>query len=220
MTISESRPAKRLPNPVLRGLGRGLEKVLNHALSLDPDTRDALGALDGRALCVSFRGTGLALRLTVHDRQLRVGPAFEGDSQLRVSATPGSLLGMAFARLFGNPEAMIPPGQVEISGDAELARRLERIATRFEPDIDEAFARVFGDVAGYQIARLFRRGLAAAHESASSLVRDGADFLVEESRDLIAKAEMEQFLDEVDELRERGDRLEARLRQLDQVRRA
>ncbi|MGB0133457.1 ubiquinone biosynthesis accessory factor UbiJ, partial [Dokdonella sp.] len=151
---------------------------------------------------------------------LVVGPAFEGDSQLRVSATPGSLLGMAFARLRGDPDAAVPPGQVEIAGDAELARRLERVATRFEPDVDEAFARVFGDVVGFQIARLFRRGLTAARESAGSLVRDGADYLVEESRDLIAKPEMEQFLDEVDELRERGDRLEARMRRLDQAQRS
>jgi ubiquinone biosynthesis protein UbiJ len=59
----------------------------------------------------------------------------------------------------------------------------------------------------------------AARNSASSLVRDGADYLVEESRDLIAKPEMEQFLDEVDELRERSDRLEARMRRLDQAQR-
>lgn len=220
MTISESSTTQRAPNPVLRVLGRGLEQALNHALSLDPETRSALGALDGRALKVEFRGSGLALRLAVAGDRLSIGPAFEGDSQLRVSATPGSLLGMAFARLRGDPDAVIPPGQIEIAGDAELARRLERLATRFEPDIDEAFARVFGDVIGFQISRLFRRGFAAARDSADSLVRDSADYLVEESRDLIAKPEMEQFLDEVDELRERGDRLEARMRRLDPAQRA
>lgn len=214
MTPTESIQAQRAPNPVLSVLGRGLGKALNHALELDPETRTALAGLDGRAVTVEFRGTGLALRLGVDGERLRVGPAFEGDSQLRVSATPGSLLGMAFSRLRGDADATVPPGQVEIAGDAELARRLERLATRFEPDIDEAFARVFGDVAGFQIARLFRRGFASARKSANSLLRDTADYLVEESRDLVAKPEMEQFLDEVDELRERGDRLEARVRRL------
>ncbi|HOX71651.1 MAG TPA: SCP2 sterol-binding domain-containing protein [Dokdonella sp.] len=213
MTISDTA-APRAPNPLLRLLGRGLETALNHALSLDADTRASLGPLDGRAVRVDFRGTGLAMRIAVQGERLLVGPAFEGDSQLRVSATPGSLIGMAAARLRGQGDAGLPPGQVEIAGDAELARRLERLATRFEPDIDEAFARVFGDVIGFQTARLFRRGFAHARESASSLLRDGADYLVEESRDLIAKPEMEQFLDEVDEVRERGDRLEARLKRL------
>ena len=73
---------------------------------------------------------------------------------------------------------------------------------------------------GFQIARGFRRAIGAARRSASALVRDTADYLVEERRDLIAKPEMEQFLDEVDELRERADRFEARFRRLNAVRRA
>jgi ubiquinone biosynthesis accessory factor UbiJ len=210
----------RAANPVLKLLGRGLETAINHALSLDADTREGLDALDGRAVRVDFRGTGLAMRLAVEGQRLVVGPAFEGENHLQVSATPGSLLGMAFARLRGDNDGGLPPGQVEIAGDAELARRLERLATRFEPDIDEAFARAFGDVIGFRIARMFRRGLGFARESTAALVHDTADYLVEESRDLIAKAEMEQFLDEVDELRERGDRLEARIARLAPVRRA
>ncbi len=203
----------RAPNPILAVLGRALEGVLNRAVQLDPDTRTGLAALDGRAVAAEFRGTGLALRVHVAGERLKVGPAFNASSDLRVSATPGSLLGMAFARLRGDGDAVLP-GKVEIAGDAELARRLERLLSRFEPDIDEAFARVFGDVAGFQIARAFRRGFAFAHDSARALVRDGADYLVEERRDLIAKAEMEQFLDEVDLVRERGDRLDARVQRL------
>ena len=213
MSTTEIQP-QRSPNPVLKVLGRGLESALNHALSLDAETRDALGALDGRALGIEFKGTGLAMRLAVDGQRLVVGPAFAGDSQLRVKATPASLLGLAFARLRGDGETAIPPGQVEIAGDAELARRLERLATRFEPDIDEVFARAFGDVIGFQVARGFRRAIGLARRSASALVRDTADYLVEERRDLIAKPEMEQFLDEVDELRERADRFEARFRRL------
>lgn len=219
MTNASIAPT-RAPNPILKLLGRGLETALNHALSLDAGTRSDMESMDGRAVRVDFRGTGLAMRIAVDGDHLAIGPAFDGENHLRVSATPGSLLGMAAARLRGDGDAGLPPGQVEIAGDAELARRLERLATKFEPDIDEAFARVFGDVVGFQIARAFRRGFAFAHESATSLVRDTADYLVEESRDLIAKPEMEDFLDEVDALRERGDRLEARIQRLTAVQRA
>lgn len=212
MTNSES-PATRRPNPVLGALGRGLETALNQAVGLDPDTRTALAALDGRALTIDFRGTGRAMRLAVQGERLLVGPAFAADSDLRVAATPGSLLGLAASRLLGDHEATLP-GKIEIAGDAELARRIERLVTRFEPDVDEVFARVFGDVIGFQIARALRHALAFARKSASALVRDGADYLVEERRDLVARAEMDQFLDEVDELREHGDRLAARVQRL------
>ena len=176
-------------------------------------------ALEGHALTVEFRGVGLALRLAVDEGKLAVGPAFAADSDLRIAATPGSLLGMAFARLRGDSDAILP-GKVEISGDAELARRMERLLSRFEPDIDEAFARVFGDIAGVQLARLLRRAFAGARDAGAAIARDGADWLVEESRILVARPEMEQFLDDVDAIRERADRLDARVRRVDAAGRA
>lgn len=79
---------ERAPNPILGMLGRGLEATLNRVLSLDPETLDALRALDDRSITIAFKGSALAMRIAVDSGQLRVGPAFAGDSQLRVSATP------------------------------------------------------------------------------------------------------------------------------------
>lgn len=201
--------AARAPNPLLAVLGRVLEAALNRALDLDPDTQARVAALDGRALTLDFKGTPWSMRIAVEHARLAIGPAFGGASALRVAATPGALLALAWARDGG-----IVPGRVEIAGDAELARRLEQIATRFAPDIDEAFARAFGDVAGFQIARMLRRALAWSSASARTLAQDTAEFLTEEGRDLIAKPELENFLDEVDSVRERADRLNARVRRI------
>jgi len=201
----------RAPNPLLSLLGRLLQAALNRALALDPDTRSQLRRLDGRALSVEFRNTPLALRLTVSGETLEVGPAFAGDSALRVAATPGSLVAMLLRR---GDDAALAPGKVEIAGDAELARRLEKIASGYRPDFEEAFTRVFGDVLGVKIAQGFATGLRYARERGEALLRDGADYLREESRDLIAPGEMDEFLDDVDALRERGERLEARIARL------
>ncbi len=204
--------APRAPHPVLVRLGRVLEAVLNRLVDLDPETRGRLAALDGRALTLD-PGAGVpALRIAVDRERLRVGPGFAGESALRIGASLGSLLGMALAR---GREGSVAPGTVQIAGDAELARQLERIATRFAPDFDEAFARVFGDVAGFQIARALRRAFAWSRDSARAFAHDAAEFLTEESRDLVARAELEQFLDEVDALRERADRLDARVRRVE-----
>ncbi len=202
----------RTPNPLLVGLGRLLEIALNRALALDVDTQQKLAALDGRAVAVEFRGTPLALRLCVDGEALRIGPAFVGDSALRVAASPASLLAMALRR--GSDESPIPPGKVDISGDAELARRLEKLASSYAPDIEEAFAKTFGDVLGVPLARALTGALRYARTRGERLVQDGAEYLVEEGRDLIAPGEMHQFLDDVDALRDRGERLAARVQRL------
>jgi ubiquinone biosynthesis protein UbiJ len=204
-------PAARAPNPILAVLGRALEGALNRIVDLDPDTRTRIAALDGRAITLDFRNALPSMRITVEGDRLGIGPASAGESALRVAATPANLLSLAFAR---GKDGALAPGRIDIAGDAELARRLEQIAMRFAPDFDEAFARAFGDVAGFQIARALRRGFAWSRASAHAFAQDTVEFLTEEGRDLVAKAELEQFLDDVDTLRERADRLAARVRRL------
>ena len=201
------------PQPLRKLAGRALETALNHALSLDPDTQSRLAALDGRSVQLQLRGIDLALAITVEGDRLKVGPAPEA-SDLRVAATPGSLLSMLFRR---HSDGMAP-GKVEIAGDAELARRLEKLASGFAPDFEEAFTRTFGDVVGVPLAKAVRNGLTHARETALHLSQDGAAWLRDETRIALAPGEVESFLDEVDALRERTERLDARLARLERVR--
>jgi ubiquinone biosynthesis protein UbiJ len=197
----------RQPNPLLVRLGRLLEAVLNRALSLDEPTRAQLGALEGRRVGIELTGTPLALAIEVHEGRLRVGPHWQAAGNLNLRAAPASLLAFALRRGDESPV----PGKVDISGDAELARRVEKLLRGFRPDIEEAFAKTFGDVIGVPLARTLHAAFDWSRESAEALARDTADFLRDESRDLIAAAEMDQFLDEVDGLRDRVERLAARV---------
>lgn len=209
--MNAALPNTWLPQPLRKLAGRALETALNHTLSLDPDTQRKLAALDGRSLQLHLRGPELALAITVEGSALRVGPP-QDTSQLRVALSPGSLLAMVLRR----DEEGVAPGKVEIAGDADLARRLEKLASTFAPDFEEAFARSFGDVLGVPLAQAFARALRHARASAGYLAEDGADWLRDEARLTPAMGEVETFLDEVDALRERSERLDARLARLRQ----
>jgi ubiquinone biosynthesis protein UbiJ len=167
--------------------------------------------LEGRRIGVDLRGTGLALAISVVDGKLVVGPHWDKSGDLNLRAAPASLLAFALRR--GDDDA-VAPGKVEISGDADLARRMEKLLRGYRPDIEEAFAQTFGDIVGVPLARALQRALAYARESTHAAAQDTAEFLREESRDLVAPAEMETFLDDVDALRERAERLEARVKHL------
>jgi ubiquinone biosynthesis accessory factor UbiJ len=209
--MNAATPNAWMPQPLRKLAGRALESALNHTLSLDPDTQQRLAALDGRSVQLHLRGPELALAIRVDGAALKVGPP-QDDSQLKVAATPGSLLAMLFRR----DDDGIAPGKVEIAGDAELARRLEKLASKFAPDFEEAFARSFGDVLGVPLAKAVRKGLLHARETASHLTDDTADWLRDEARVAMAPGEVEGFLDGVDHLRERSERLQARVQRLAQ----
>jgi ubiquinone biosynthesis protein UbiJ len=72
----------------------------------------------------------------------------------------------------------------------------------------------FGPIIGPQVGRALRDGLRAGSGVAKNLARDAADFLTEESRDAVGRAELSAFLDDVDAVRDRAERLLARAARL------
>ena len=193
--------------------GRALEAALNRALALDPDTRDALAKLGGRRIALRVPQPPLALQVTVDGERLRVGPvddAAAADLDVR-----GTLAGLVSQLpMFRREDEGPPVGRMRIEGDADLARRLQRLAERFDPDWDAPFVAVFGEVLGVQVAKAFAGALRQARAGALDLAGMTAEYLTEESRDLVPREELAAFHDDVDALRDDVARLAARIARL------
>ncbi|QOW19421.1 SCP2 sterol-binding domain-containing protein [Lysobacter ciconiae] len=211
MTQSRSFPPS--PLAALKPLaGRALQTALNRALALDPQTRDSLAALDGRRVALHLSSPPLALQIRVVGDGLEVGPVDAAEaSDLSISSTLSGLLGqLPFLR---NDDAP-PVGRLRMEGDADLARRLQRLAEGFDPDWQQPFARVFGDVVGVQVANALAAGLKQARVVAGELAGSAAEYVTEESRDVVPRAELEAFHDDVDAIRDDVERLVARVGRL------
>jgi len=207
-------PAPTSPLDALKPVaGRVLETALNRAVALDPDTRDALRALDGRRIELALQSPPLALELRVDDGRLLVGPAGkqEDEPDLSVRSTLGALLGQLPSLLGPRGDEAPPIGGMRISGDADLARRLQRLAERFDPDWQQPFVAVLGDVVGVQVANGFAAALKQARTLAGGLAGNAAEFVVEESRDVVGRDELDAFHDDVDALRDDVERMAARV---------
>lgn len=190
--------------------GRALEQALNRLVALDPDTAQALQRLGGRRIGLALEAPPVALDITVADGRLKVGPPTD-EPDLGIRATiSGVLSQLPFLRTPGAP----PVGKVRINGDAELARTVQHLAQRFDPDWEKPFADALGPIIGPQVARVLREAFQAGAGFAKGFSRDAADYLTEESRDVIGKAELAAFHDDVDDLRDRAERLAARFARL------
>jgi len=192
--------------------GRALETALNQALALDPDTSAALLPLEGRRIQLRVDAPPLAMDIVVGGGRLQVGPASDVlEADLAVRSTLGGLLGQL---PFFRRDHAAPVGKVKVSGDAELARRLQTLAARFDPDWSQPFARVFGDVIGVQVANAVRAGLQQARAAAGNLAESAAEYVTEESRDVVGRDELEAFHDDVDAVRDDVERLAVRVGRL------
>jgi ubiquinone biosynthesis protein UbiJ len=101
---------------------------------------------------------------------------------------------------------------VEISGDATLARDLERLFSRLDPDWETQMSRWFGDVLGEQMSTGARGAAGAIREAMTTLEDITSEFLHRPASPLAQPREIGEFGQAVDSLRDATERLEARLR--------
>jgi ubiquinone biosynthesis protein UbiJ len=213
--MPEREPNAWIPHPLRRLGGLALTLALNRLVALDPDARAAIDKLEGRRIGVHLKGPGIAFSIAARNGTLQIEPPpGAGDdgsaNDFAVNATPGSLLAMAL----GRGDGARPAGKVEIAGDAELAHRVQQMARDYKPDFEAAFAGVFGDVAGTAIARALHDAAKWTGKGARHFRDDAVDWLREEARLTVPSSEMNTFLDDVDALHERAERLAARVARL------
>jgi ubiquinone biosynthesis protein UbiJ len=192
--------------------GRALEAALNRMLALDPDAQSSLRALDGHRVALRIDAPPLALEVKVEGDALRVGPPdAEREPDLGVRGTLSGLI--AQLPMFRRDDAP-PVGKLRIEGDAELARPRQALARDFDPDWQRPFADVFAEVIGVQVANAFATALRQARTFATEGSRTAAEFVTEESRDVVPKAELDAFHDDVDALRDDVERIAAKIARL------
>jgi len=102
-----------------------------------------------------------------------------------------------------------------VSGDAEIADSYRRLFALARPDLEEELARVIGDFPARRLVQFGARGFAWMRQARRTADENVAEYLQEESRDLVNRAELEEFLRGVDALRDTAERIEARLKRLE-----
>lgn len=193
---------------------RLLERLLDDALALDPESRSALAGLSGKVVDVEVTGAG-ALRLRIDGERVHVGPraaAGDTDADVTVRGTPLSLLRLAFS---GDREALILGDEVDLRGDVALAAQLQRIAARMDVDVEEALAQRIGDVPAHEFMRGMRGLGGWMHAAGAALLVDLSEYLRYEAAVVPRRDEVERFSHAVDDLRDDVERLEARVTRLE-----
>ena len=189
-------------------LTQAIENLLNRNLPRSPRARELCAALAGKRVRVEARGLGWVLDIESMNTSVKLtkGDAGEPPADAEIS---GTLLNLA-ALAGSHPEEVIQRGDVSIRGDAEVAQQFRELAMLLKPDVEEELSRLIGDTPAHQALRLVRAATGFGRRAAATGVRNMAEYLAHERRDLVPRAEAEDFYRGVERLREDLDRLEAR----------
>lgn len=189
----------------------GVERSLVLAINQDPLTRQRLATLQGRVILIRSREPAASIYLLPDSEGLRLASHHEAEADCILSA-PASLL--ARLALGSDRQQLLQLPAVELSGDTQLLVQLQNIFADLQLDGEAALARWLGPVAAHAIGRLARSGRNWVAGSRGNLHRAVADYLTEEGRQLIGRAEADSTAARIHDLRLQLDRLEARVQRL------
>mgnify|MGYP001820679901 CR=1 FL=1 len=200
-------PEYRTPFPgVMAAL---LEAGINRVLAMDESTPQRLGRLADRMLRLEIEGIGITLFVAFTDRRVEVGTRSDHEPDTTISGSPLALFTMAMPD--GPGSWVEPESRVTITGDANLARDLERLFSQLEPDWEGSLSRVFGDVWGHQVAAGLKAGAEHAKESAGAAGEMVEEFINREGGPIIRETELQEFAGEAEDVRSAIESLEERL---------
>ena len=190
-----------------------IQPMIDRNVAGSPRARELLASLDGRSLVVAVRFTPWRATVTASGGRLllsRDGAA----ADVTVSGTLLNLLSLAR----GNAQEVIRRGDVRIEGDGAAAESFQELLGLLRPDLEAGLASVIGEVPAYGAGALLRKALDYGRQVAQTGALNVGEYLAHERRDLVPRAEAQQFIEEVDTLRETVDRIAARVARLEGAR--
>ncbi|MFH0341096.1 MAG: SCP2 domain-containing protein [Chromatiales bacterium] len=186
-----------------------MERVLGSLLRLDPEALERVAAMAGKTIAVELAGLGQTIYLLPEAAAMRLRADHRGEVHVRIRGTPLALLAMS-----ADTEGARVASGVEIIGDVALGRHLQSLVASFSVDWEELLSGYLGDVAAHQLGNGGRATAQWLAEMRTTLERDIAEYLRNETELLPERWQIRQFLADVDELRSDIDRLDARIKRL------
>lgn len=182
--------------------------ALNHLLRGQPWLRARLLPFAGRTVALASFPATLTLRVSAEGALHAAGA---GEPDVTVRASPITLARLAT----GDERAR---SALEMSGDAEFAAVLAGVFAELRWDAEEDLSGVLGDVAARRLTQGARALVEWQRQAAESLLASAAEYATEERALLARGADVRDWQQAVEVLREDTERLEKRVDRLAAVR--
>ena len=190
----------------------GIEKALNAYLHLDGEAFSRSKSLHDKIIQLHINTLDINVYSLVGAEDIQLLGEYAGTPDATISGSLASLVKLSQS---DDSASTMLESDVEISGDMRVAEGFSRMLSEASIDWEELLSKLVGDIPAYQAGSTVRKGNEWVSETVDAMKSNVAEYLSEESRMVPAKAEVNQFMEEVDDLRMAGDRLDARLKLLE-----
>jgi len=196
-------------------LSAAMETAINRVLAADPISCKQLAGMSGKVIGLHITSINLKIYLLPNASGISVLPQLqrEPDAWLIGGVASWMHLGMG-----GDSIESMQRGDIEMRGDHELGHQLKQFLDGLNLDWEVLLAPWLGDVVAHSAGRMLHSAANWFTSTGTNLARDMGEYLQEEARLSPATFELQEFVTDVDRLRDDVERLAARIELLNNSR--
>lgn len=180
---------------------KAVETAFNGFIALDPDASVRQQSLRGKVVLIDMSPPGLPLYFIFNEHRIELCGEFSAEPDAAIRGAPVSLAAVASGRT-----AMMQ-SDVVVEGDVDIANRFNRFLKSIDIDWEEHVASLVGDTPAHLLSRVARSAGSWVGQAQQRVQHNVADYLRDESGHLLHQWEMDEFIHDVDDLRDRTERL-------------
>ena len=187
---------------------RALEQLCNTLLRSDPDSLNTLATLDGQCIDIHITDWRIHLYVQPHTNGMHLSATAPESVDTHIDATLFNCLKMATS---GGTLQTAFDAEITVRGNMQTGETLQKVLRTLDIDWEAQLAAVVGDTLAPPIARSIQKGLSLGRRFKRSLAANITEYLHYESQCLPPPAALNDFYNDVRNLRDDVDRLAARL---------
>ena len=203
---------ERLKNPlVLAAFCSSIEPVLNDLISTSDKDLSPLKRIQGKLIALKIRPFDVQLFFYASDNKLCLQGEVDGIPDVEISGSPGALIRNAMG---GLAERSLAPDEIQITGDTVLARQFQTVIRDSGINWTNVISRVSPKLLQYQVHRFLKQTAEWTKSTEASFRLDVSEYVQEEIRLTPTVTEAQNWMSEIDILRNSVDRLSQRILRL------
>ncbi len=191
-----------------------LQSAAQKLISLDAQASSQLAAFDDKVILVEIDDFNVRYYISFNKGQIKIS---ESHSSAISAAIKGQSSAFIAAATSQHRSDAIFKGELHFTGEIATAQKFQSFVQSLEIDWQEPIAKVFGDPLGHTLSQGLKSFSGWLIQTGNSMRQDASEYLQEEAKVAPSLSEQQLFFDQVDQIRSKTDRLNARIARLNQT---
>lgn len=192
-------------------LFNSFEQIFNSILLDNPDLHDEFQEYKGNVLYIELLNTKTQLTISIIEKGISISDKLASNPDLTIRATPFELLN--YFKL-SNRKAVPGSGNIEISGNINLAQSLQAIFVKLSIDWEEKLSELIGDELSHSVGFIFKKISENVRYAKKELLYNFSDYIKYEKDVVISADKLNHMNRSIDQLRDDVERLNFRINRL------